>query len=140
MASVNGGDFGFVCDDGFDIHAARAACKQLGLLPRNSEVSLVTSRSIDLSTRSFVLDDVICQAGDDSLTDCITNSATHNCGSTEGIIVSCVVGAENVDWTPVLLSPTGQLLTGNASSGLLGLRRPNASPGQSDPVCATGMS
>jgi len=84
--------FGFVCDDAFNYYAARAACKQLGLAPRNGSIEF---RSVRIDVADFALDDVSCRFDSSDLNDCTARTSGHNCGVSEGVRLLCAVNPQD---------------------------------------------
>jgi len=78
---------GFVCDDSFSQYSANVACE--AMIGPGSEGTYYTQRSISTSTYDFTLDDFACDSGAHAYKQCAWNLAGDNCGSGEGILLSC---------------------------------------------------
>jgi len=72
---------GYVCDDGFGANEAEFVCRVLG----HDNPSFSTSQHV---SGSFSLDDLDCPSGASSLLQC-TFTTQHDCGSQEGIRLTC---------------------------------------------------
>ena len=92
LSSINSGvleiyihEWGYVCDDYWDMNAAIVACRQLGL-----SVVLTSETGVIVNSRlyPYLIDDVRCTGDEQGILDCeyITK---HNCASNEHISLSC---------------------------------------------------
>ena len=89
-----GGQWGTVCDDGFDDYTARVVCRQLGLpwTAATADYSVPGNEELDI-----LMDDLSCSGTESSLALCYYNS-DHNCGHSEDVGES-------------LIGPTGKITT-----------------------------
>ncbi|XP_023931764.1 deleted in malignant brain tumors 1 protein-like [Lingula anatina] len=82
------GEWGTVCEDGWDNDDARVVCRMLGYNPSDS-VS-ITGAHFGQGTGSIHLDNVVCSGSEDSIKDCIHNGwGSHDCDHSEDASVSC---------------------------------------------------
>ena len=87
---VVNGEWGTVCDDGWDTSDASVVCRQLGYPVVKGVYS--NARFGQGSGRIF-FDDVQCSGEENSLTDCShIGIGRHNCGHHEDAGVSCSIG------------------------------------------------
>lgn len=84
-----GGQWGTVCDDGWDLDDAHVVCRELGF----SAGAVVAARGAAYGEGSgpIQMDDVSCTSSDSRLIECI-HSEIHNCGHKEDASVVCRVG------------------------------------------------
>lgn len=137
MATVNGGTAGFVCDDSFTWYSARAACKHLGFVPGRASILFATQQSIDVTSRTFALDNVACSSSAERLDDC-SFLTSHNCGNQEGVQLNCEpTAAESISWEVALTDSSGNPQSG-ASAGILAIRTTGSSDSW-EPVCYMGF-
>ena len=81
------GQWGTVCDDGWDLNDANVACRMLGL---PSATHAWDSAHFGQGSGSIALDDVSCYGYELSISDCQHNGwFTHNCGHNEDAGVTC---------------------------------------------------
>ncbi|KAK6194751.1 hypothetical protein SNE40_000318 [Patella caerulea] len=82
------GSWGTVCDDGFDQHAARVACRQLHY-PFSNPVALAGA-PFGPGTGSVLIDDIHCFGNETSLLGCESKPLGHtNCKHSEDIGLIC---------------------------------------------------
>ncbi|XP_071842198.1 uncharacterized protein [Apostichopus japonicus] len=100
-----GGQWGTVCDDGWDLDDAHVVCRELGF----SAGAVVAARGAAYGEGSgpIQMDDVSCTSSDSRLIECI-HSETHNCGHKEDASVVCRVDGPSL---------TVRLLGGNKTAG-----------------------
>ncbi|XP_063405982.1 deleted in malignant brain tumors 1 protein-like [Mytilus trossulus] len=79
------GEWGTVCDDGFENVDAAVACKQLGYC---SGVAVAPS-AVHHGVATIWLDDVNCNGSESKLLNCPSNDGNHNCQHTEDIGIHC---------------------------------------------------
>eukprot|EP00798_Chlamydomonas_sp_ICE-L_P012965 gene12965-5370_t len=81
-----GGQWGTVCDDGFDDNTARVVCRQLGLpwTAATADYSVPGNEELDI-----LMDDLSCSGTESSLALCYYSS-DHSCGHSEDVGVVCV--------------------------------------------------
>ncbi len=84
------GQWTAVCDDGFDVNAAVAACRQLG--------GTYAMHQTDLEGRSddFGVDDLVCNGSETSLFQCARSSSSDKCSKDEHVSVICAYPASSV--------------------------------------------
>ena len=79
------GEWGTVCDDGWDMPDANVVCGQLGYASATS-----ASATFSQGTGPIFLDEVACTADDQSLVECSHRGwNVHDCGHTEDAGVIC---------------------------------------------------
>ncbi|XP_025102812.1 deleted in malignant brain tumors 1 protein-like [Pomacea canaliculata] len=84
------GQWGTVCDDGFDENDARVACRMLGFY--SPEVLAVQSPVFGAGSGNISLDDLACRGTETSLAQCgHSGYYSHNCGHSEDVGVVCNV-------------------------------------------------
>ncbi|XP_013420196.1 deleted in malignant brain tumors 1 protein-like [Lingula anatina] len=82
------GEWGTVCDDGWDDNDARVVCRMLGY-KNNYSVSLSVSH-FGGGTGTILMDNVACSGNEASIKDCGHNGwRSHNCGHYEDAGVRC---------------------------------------------------
>ena len=81
------GNWGTVCDDGWDIRDASVVCRQLGFL---GAVSAPTSAHFGAGSGQIWLDDVDCFGSESSIVNCKhSGCGVENCGHHEDASVIC---------------------------------------------------
>ncbi|XP_045169993.2 uncharacterized protein LOC123532595 [Mercenaria mercenaria] len=79
------GKWGTVCDDGFEINAAKVVCRMLGYRRGEKHGLAYYGRG----TGPILLDDVRCTGNEHILFDCEIDYDTSDCGHNEDVGVSC---------------------------------------------------
>ncbi|XP_030845075.1 deleted in malignant brain tumors 1 protein isoform X2 [Strongylocentrotus purpuratus] len=107
------GEWGTVCDDGFDNDDAKVVCRQLGY--RGEAVSLGNQRP---GTGEILLDDVGCLGVESNIGQCPNAGITvHNCDHNEDVSVTCSIevtpqpSPPSQPWTTPSSTDNGFLLT-----------------------------
>ena len=94
----NGGPWGLVCDDSFDINEGHVFCKMLG--HTNGAETVYTNSHFGHGNLAFHMDDLECTGQELTFLDCpyVSGSSgaggwgSHNCGSGEATGVRCYPG------------------------------------------------
>ena len=100
------GEWGTVCDDGWDIRDAYVICRQLGF---ESSETAYGSAYFGQGSGSILLDGVACTGSEYSLTNCnhLGVGVTRNCSHSEDAGVRCSFQGLNnyaiVDYTGILV-------------------------------------
>ncbi|CAH1790454.1 unnamed protein product, partial [Owenia fusiformis] len=80
------GQWGSVCDDQFDTHDAKVACRHLGMRSEGA-----TYRTVGGGTGPIWLDNIACGGSETTLFECRHNGfGSHNCGHGEDVGITCV--------------------------------------------------
>ena len=83
------GEWGTVCDDGWDINDASVVCRSLGFA---GALEAVLSAGFGQGTGTIVLDDVNCSGNESSLFECSHPVlGVNTCGHSEDAGVRCLV-------------------------------------------------
>ncbi|XP_030847769.1 scavenger receptor cysteine-rich protein [Strongylocentrotus purpuratus] len=89
------GEWGTVCDDGWDLTDANVVCESLGL---GAATDAFQTAFFGQGTGTIVLDDVSCSGDETSIFDCgNAGLGIHNCGHSEDASVRCENGVRLVD-------------------------------------------
>ena len=81
------GEWGTICDDGWDVDDARVVCRQLGYI---HAVRALQGSEISDGSGPIWLDDVVCTGSEENLTSCSHNGwRNQNCGHSEDAGVEC---------------------------------------------------
>ena len=85
---LHNGEWGTICDDGWDRSDATVICRMLGFLEYG--VSSRGSAYFGAGTGEIVLDDVSCTGNESEIGECQYNAVgNHNCDHTEDAGVIC---------------------------------------------------
>uniref|UniRef100_K1PJG4 Deleted in malignant brain tumors 1 protein n=1 Tax=Magallana gigas TaxID=29159 RepID=K1PJG4_MAGGI len=83
------GEWGTVCDDGFNDRIASVVCRTLGL-PWNTSEAYCCARN-GRGTGQIWMDDVYCDGSESRIEDCRHNGwGSHNCGHYEDLSINCL--------------------------------------------------
>ena len=84
----NGGSWGIVCDDLFDINDGHVFCKMLGYI--NGAEAVFTNSHFGHGNLAFHMDNLACTGQELTFLDCPYNGwGIHNCGASEAAGVEC---------------------------------------------------
>ena len=73
-----------ICDNGWGREESTVACRQLGF------TKYLSYRSRKTNYNGYWLDNVVCAGNEKKITNCQNNGwGNHNCGSSEGIFLTC---------------------------------------------------
>ena len=78
-------EWGYVCDDNWNMEAAIVACRQLGL---GDVISSETGVIVEDRVFHYLIDDVVCTGEEENISQCVYTTK-HNCGSNEHVRLSC---------------------------------------------------
>ena len=88
------GEWGTVCDDGWDLTDANVVCGSIGL---GAATDAFQRAFFGQGTGTIVLDDVSCSGDETSIFDCgNAGLGIHNCGHSEDASVRCENGGMNI--------------------------------------------
>lgn len=144
LAATVGLTRGFVCDDSFDSVSAAVVCSQLFGFPSSRALTVTTSSTVDLSPpiTDFSVDDLRCSSSENYLQDC-SWSTNHNCGSSEGIQVTCTTpiapSSLSVGIVPDAAAHLGLTPSGSVTQGVLVAADSSLGTPVWVPVCATAL-
>ena len=83
------GNWGTVCDDGWDYNEAEVVCRQLGHVDNGDPVAVHLAR-FGRGSGLILLDDVLCQGSESTLLECRARAfGLHNCNPIEDASVFC---------------------------------------------------
>ncbi|KAL8562352.1 hypothetical protein ACOMHN_066066 [Nucella lapillus] len=92
------GQWGTVCDDGFNTNSAAVACAMMGL--HNAHPRVLRSGTFPAGSGVIWMDDVGCYGNETSLDDCRHQLlGTSNCRHTEDVAISCSTSSVNAPLT-----------------------------------------
>ena len=81
------GTWGTICDDSWNINAAKVACRQLGY---NYSLGVLTGSNVPDGSGQIWLDDVKCEGNETDLEDCTHNGwGKEDCSHSEDVGVEC---------------------------------------------------
>ena len=81
------GEWGTICDDGFDLSDARVICRMLGF---PGAIAAVREGRFGRGNGKILLDEVSCKGNESSIQQCSHNGVgVHNCGHSEDVGVIC---------------------------------------------------
>ena len=83
-------EWGYVCDDGWDVDDGRVVCSQLGIAPNIRGISTSSFYTSDSNITRIWLDGVNCVGDEAMLADCAgADYSTHDCNEIEYAGVEC---------------------------------------------------
>jgi hypothetical protein len=95
------GQWGTICDDGWDLNDARVVCRELGY--KYMYANALHGSQVSDGSGQIWLDDVNCTGNEQSLANCSHRGwGVHNCGHREDVGVECNSTGKAINYNVII--------------------------------------